>query len=235
MADPQFNGILIDLDGTLIDAERFHERALNDAAWNESDYWEGFDASLWRHALSPDGGQRGRSRDRLLAYSETQDIPIGDAAVDEICAAKWDMYARALEHTTAADLDPRGHSLAVLDVLHNGRLPWGIVTDTPGRVALPIARILGVSAWVITKDDVGVEKPHPAIYELARKNIAVTRPIAIEDDLRGAHAASAAHIPVVLAAGPKEALRWLTEWILPGVSTTSVGALTRSRKRAGSS
>lgn len=228
-----YDGILMDLDGTLVETQHLHDAALTRAARNEGAFWEGFDSLDYAVTVSADGGQQGRSRDRLLKYREEQGwAGASDAAIETICGFKWFQLAALLEVATPDDLDPSGDARILVDLLNASPLPWAIVTDTPAACALPMLRLLGADVPLITRDDTnGREKPDPAIYEIARERLACDHPIAIEDTLRGAHAASAAHIPVALAVGPKEAMKWLQEWILPGGSTTSGAPRTQSRRR----
>lgn len=227
-----YDAVLMDLDGTLVETQHLHDLALTRAARNEGWFWDDFRAGNYSHAISEDGGQRGRSLDRLIQYREEQGWEgAADFAIDAIREAKWTQLATLMQTMDVEGLDMTGNGRRLVEVLNEGGLPWAVVTDTPASCSLPMLRLLGANVDLITRDDAnGREKPDPTIYRVARARLACEHPIAIEDDLRGAHAASAAHIPVAMVNGPKEAMRWLQEWILPGGSTTSGARPQPSRK-----
>lgn len=228
-----WDAILADLDGTLVDTDNQHDQALTNATRVIGGFWDQFYA----------GQFAGRSTDRLREYAgqRHQWLPGErelDAQVERIRTQKWQELEQVLRDCTADDLDPFGESRQALAMLKSLDLPVLIVTDTPRACAAITCRKLGWSTrQLVTRDEVdGLEKPHPAIYKLARSRVTAQHPVVLEDTLRGAHAASAAQIPSFLVSGPGRVIEWLTEEFPAAASTTTAATKTRSsRRRSGSS
>ena len=224
-----WDAILIDLDGTLVDTEAQHDAALTRACREVGNFFQQFHADQYT----------GRSIVRLHAYAAErgQSLP-GDLALDDLVgqirARKWIELEELLGELESEDLDPRGKSRTAWNRLAALDLPVRIVTDTPRVCAERICTVLG---WptdaLVTRDEVGgLEKPDPAIYTLARNTLEALHPVALEDSLRGAHAASAAHIPSYLVHGPEGVIAWLTlEFPTPAAFMTTAARKTKSRTR----
>lgn len=226
-----WDAIYVDLDGTLVESQPFHDLALTRAARTASGFWAPFHARQFP----------GRSTAKLHAFAAQYGWQLPghaalDAEVEEIRARKWDELERLLrEEVTRKALDPQGTAQAAWEALARLDVPVAIVTDTPRTTAKRICRMLGVSgATIITRDDVGgVEKPHPAIYDLARQWVPGRHPVALEDSLRGAHAASAARVPTFLVHGPEGVLEWIAAEVAAS-TTTEAPRRTSSRRPKGS-
>jgi len=121
-----------------------------------------------------------------------------------------DHYAEhSLVHTRAFDgVD------VLLAALDEAAIAWGVVTNKPEFLTLPIVEALGWSAraaCVVCGDTLPVSKPDPAPVRLAceRAGVEPTRALMVGDDLRDLEAGEAAGARAVLAAygyGAGEAL-----------------------------
>ena len=92
----------------------------------------------------------------------------------------------------------------VLSYLDDNGLPWGIVTDKPEYLALPILSAAGLrdsAGCIICGDSVAERKPHPApvIVACEQLNVAVGRTLFVGDDLRDIEAGQAAGVKTCAA------------------------------------
>lgn len=93
---------------------------------------------------------------------------------------------------------------ALIAHLRSSGIPCGIVTGTIAPMLTPVLEELGISALfdcVVTIDEAGHSKPHPAGFLLGREQLGLTPEhtvVALEDSLAGVAAARAAGLPVIL-------------------------------------
>lgn len=93
----------------------------------------------------------------------------------------------------------------LLDLLERNGRPWGVVTNKPERMTLPLLEKLGLSkrmACAVSGDTLPQRKPHPAPLLLACKQsgVAPGQSIFVGDDARDITAGRAAGMTTIAAA-----------------------------------
>jgi N-acetyl-D-muramate 6-phosphate phosphatase len=127
-------------------------------------------------------------------------IKPGDSGYDAMRTEFLDFYAERLCHETT--LFPGITEL--LDELDGRGIPWGIVTNKPGRFTLPLMVELGLSsraACIISGGDTTHSKPHPEPLLAASKAMTImpAECIYLGDDMRDVQASLAAGMEPVIA------------------------------------
>lgn len=185
MSLEQYQALIFDLDGTLVDSMPLHL-----AAWEEASRQFGFhfDAG-WLHSL---GGVPSRKIAALIV--EQQGMPLDTARVAEV---KAQHYARMLEQARPFP--------AMLQLLKRwqGRLPMAIGTGSARSAAEAVLRnteLAGFMSAVVTADDVEEHKPNPHTFLLAARRLGVdpARCLVFEDTEIGRQAAEAAGMACVM-------------------------------------
>ncbi|MCW0505220.1 HAD family hydrolase [Aeromonas piscicola] len=153
-----FQGLVFDLDGTLVDSMPLHL-----AAWAHTarEFGFHFDAD-WFYEL---GGMP--SRKIALLVAEQQQIALDPLVVTR---CKTDHYVANLHKVTVFP--------AMLELVqrHHGLLPMGIGTGSPRVNAEAVLRNTGLDRYfpvVVTADDVDLHKPHPDTFLLAARRLGV--------------------------------------------------------------
>ena len=124
-----------------------------------------------------------------------------------------DLYSANLaEHTR---LFPGFDS--VLGTLERRGIRWGIVTNKPGFLTVPLLRALGLdtrSGAVVSGDTLPQRKPHPAPLLLAASQLQVpaAQCVYVGDAERDVQSARAAGMPVLVASYGFSAPRRHTSW-----------------------
>lgn len=183
-------GVLFDLDGTLIDSAP--DLA---AAANAMRVERGL-AALPYAALRPMVGSGARG----MVGAALQSAP-GDEGFDALRTEFLARYEAALlERTHVFEA-----MLPLLDALERRACPWGVVTNKAHRFADPVIAGLGLdsrAAVVIAGDTTAHSKPHPApLLEAARRlGLAPATLVYVGDDLRDVQAGRAAGMATVAAA-----------------------------------
>jgi N-acetyl-D-muramate 6-phosphate phosphatase len=180
---------LFDLDGTLLDTARDMGNALN--------------LMLKQHDLPP----RDYSEYRPIASHGAKGMlslgfgeKLESLNYDQLRTDFLRYYARQLQqHTCLFD----GVALLIAGLEEAG-LPWGIVTNKPGHLTIPLLQHfpeLSQADIVISGDTLPQRKPHPAQLLLAQKELAVDPGYIwyIGDAERDMQAARAASMVPVLA------------------------------------
>ena len=158
MLKRQFDAVLFDLDGTLVDSAPDLAAAANTLR----------DA----HGLPPlpyeqlrplvGSGARGMVK---VAFG----VVPGEPRFEELKARFLDTYAGCLLQRTVLF----GHMQGLLAALEAAPLPWGIVTNKAARFTAPLVTGLGLgerAATVISGDTTAHTKPHPQpLLEAARR------------------------------------------------------------------
>lgn len=127
-------------------------------------------------------------------------IKPGDPGYDAMRAEFLDFYEERLCHDTS--LFPGVAEL--LEELDTRGLPWGVVTNKPGRFAVPLMQELGLSnrsACIVSGGDTAHSKPHPDPLLKASNLMAITpgECIYLGDDMRDVQASLAAGMEPVIA------------------------------------
>jgi phosphoglycolate phosphatase-like HAD superfamily hydrolase len=140
-------GVLLDLDGTLVDSVFHHV-----LAWDDAFREAGFDVPLWRvHAAI------GMGSDRLVSWvlGRTQD-DLGDALHRLTGAHERRFLARG------GALRPTRGATALLDDLEGRGVPYLIVTSSEGEMTDALVEALGRKELnLLDSDDTSGSKPAP--------------------------------------------------------------------------
>lgn len=184
----QFDGLIFDLDGTLVDTMPLHLAAWERAA---GEFGFHYDAD-WIYAL---GGVPSRKIARLIA--EQQNISLDG---DLVARVKNGHYQSQLHGARAFP--------AMLALLQQwaGVLPMAIGTGSARVNAERVLENTGLSRYfpvVVSADEVTLHKPNPDTYLLAAEllGIAPERCLVFEDTPIGQQAAQAAGMACVMVVG----------------------------------
>ncbi|MGL5661892.1 MAG: HAD family hydrolase [Aeromonas sp.] len=180
-----FQGLVFDLDGTLVDSMPLHL-----AAWEHTarEFGFHFDAH-WFYEL---GGMP--SRKIALLVAQEQQIPLDPLAVTR---CKSDHYVANLHKATVFPA-----MLALVERYH-GVIPMGIGTGSPRVNAEAVLRNTGLDRYfsvVVTADDVDQHKPNPDTFLLVanRLGVASSGCLVFEDTGIGLQAGKAAGMQTCL-------------------------------------
>ncbi len=189
MLKRQFEAVLFDLDGTLVDSAPDLAAAAN--------------TLRHAHGLGPLPYEQLRpmvgSGARGMVGVAFGVVP-GDSRFEDLKARFLDNYASCLLQRTALF----EHMQGLLAALEAAPLPWGIVTNKAARFTAPLVAGLGLAeraATIISGDTTAHAKPHPQpLLEAARRlGVAPGHCLYVGDDLRDMQAGRAAGMSVAAA------------------------------------
>ncbi|MFN9805802.1 MAG: phosphoglycolate phosphatase [Betaproteobacteria bacterium] len=192
MSRPALQGVLIDLDGTLMDTAPDLAAAAN--------------AMRAEAGLPPLPEARvaafvGKGADVLVHRALTDD-PDGLASDDDFARGRRAFYAHYHRYNgvQAIVFDRVPEALAALRA---AGLRLACVTNKPREFTLPLLERVGLAPWfeaVVAGDDVREKKPHPALLLAACERLALSpaQVTMIGDSVNDALAARAAGCPVLL-------------------------------------
>jgi phosphoglycolate phosphatase len=185
-------GVLIDLDGTLMDTAPDLAAAANAMR---------ADAGLPSLPLARVAAFVGKGADVLVHRALTDD-PDGRAAEHDFARGRTAFYAHyhRVNGEQAIVFDRVPEALAALRA---AGLRLACVTNKPREFTLPLLERVGLAPWfevVVAGDDVREKKPHPALLLAAceRLSLAPSQVAMIGDSVNDALAARAAGCPVLL-------------------------------------
>ncbi|MGI9309719.1 MAG: phosphoglycolate phosphatase [Gammaproteobacteria bacterium] len=156
----QISAVLFDLDGTLLDTAPDMVACLHQVCIN--------------HGREPVAFEKARSYVSTgalgllkLAFPEYDEVEL-----EELRPEYLEIYARNLNTETALfdSLDE------LLEQLEDIDLPWGIVTNKPGFLTMPLLEQLRLAdrcACIVSGDTLPERKPHPAPLQHAARIISV--------------------------------------------------------------
>ncbi len=180
------SAIIFDFDGTLVDTEPLHERAVREA--------------LVAHGVPVEEGMTiGLADEDAIGQAFARVGRRIDAGLlGELCLRKTEIYEVLMESATITVYP------GAVELVRGGAevCPVGICTAAVLREVRPVVRKLGLTdvvRTIVTADEVERKKPHPDGYRLAAERLGVdaTRCIAIEDSVRGVESAKRAGCFVV--------------------------------------
>ena len=186
--DPRFEAILFDLDGTLVDTAPDMVAALIDIQKSEGHETVSYDVAR-----------------TYVSHGATGLISLGFPEVsahehERLRLEFLERYERAVcvHSTLFPGLDE------LLDVFDAAGLPWGIVTNKPARMTMPLLEALGIgvrSASTISGDTIPQRKPDPAPLLLASRETGVAphRTVYVGDAARDIEAGRAAGMFTIAA------------------------------------
>ncbi len=189
MIDGEFDAVLFDLDGTLVDTAPDMVRVLQD-----------MQAARDREAVAYEVGRRYVSNGAVgllrLAFP-IDGIDFGDAMHHEYL----ERYAEMICEESRVFEGLAG----LLDWLDEAGCPWGVVTNKPEYLTLPLLDALGLaarSACTVSGDSLPVRKPDPGPLLLACDiaGIDAWRSIYVGDASRDIEAGLAAGMATIAAA-----------------------------------
>ncbi len=186
----QVRAILFDLDGTLADTSPDLTDALNELLTQYGK--DTLDYELVRKHTS-----RGSVAMIELGFGETLEEKYGMQLRDEF----WQIYASMLcNKTTLFPGVP-----ALLDFLDQSNMPWGIVTNKPGRLAEPLVQKLDIAfraICLVSGDTLSRSKPSPDQLHHAASILGIgeTYCLYMGDDPRDVQAGKAAEMKTAVAA-----------------------------------
>lgn len=194
-----FDGILFDFDGVVVDSEPIHFKS-----WLEvleplgiMPTWDWFNA----HCVG--------IADTELFETIASLNPV--ATADQVRAVYPAKTARYREAMVASPPFAPGIR-TLLDDLTAAGLPHGLVTSSTQEEVEPILAVGGLKFNPrIFRDDVTFRKPHPEPYLKAVAVLGVSRILAVEDSEHGANSARAAGLTVLKIANAQELSRRLRE------------------------
>lgn len=209
-------GVLFDMDGTLLDSEKVWDVALADlAAWLGGD----LSASARRRMV---GSSMGRSVAILHADLGVEADPESSAAF--LTERTADLFRTALVWKPGAR--------ELLDAVRTARLPAALVTSTHRYLTEIALDTIGRQYFAATVcgDEVRRPKPHPDSYLRAAELLGVqpARSVAIEDSPLGIAAAEAAGCAVLAVPSEVEIEAAPTRTVRPslvGITVADLAAL----------
>ena len=184
-----FQAVLFDMDGTLVDSTVAVESIWS--AWAERNSIPTADVLAWCHG-------------RNVAATITHFLPhITPETLQSMVSAQLDQECTQLD-----SVKPAVGGWELLIWLDAHRIPWGVVTNAPRRLAL--ARLGAATIdppLLVTLEDVEHGKPAPDGYLHGARScgVAPTRALAVEDSAPGIAAARSAGTVVVAVGGRKDA------------------------------
>ncbi|WP_158583497.1 HAD family hydrolase [Salinisphaera sp. Q1T1-3] len=189
MGAPSSRAVLFDLDGTVVDTAPDLAGAANDMRARRGLAARPIDA------MAPMCSYGGRGM-LAAAFDIAPGAPDYDAMYDEFITT----YAQRM---TRASYPYTGMRALLTDLADDG-VRWGIVTNKPERLAVPLIAHLAFEpapGCVIGGDTAGVAKPDPAPILLAceRMEVAPTDCIYVGDSDRDIAAGQAAGMPTIAA------------------------------------
>lgn len=180
-AHPLPAAVLWDLDGTLIDSEKYWMKSEAAIASRYNGNWTHEDGESMIGLALPVSCQIMADR-----------LGITDLTIDEIIAELTDGVLMELKR----EIPWRPGALNLLRSLNELGVRQGLVTMSMRRMALTVAEAIEFSAFevVVAGDDVERGKPHPDAYLKAAEALEVNpwHCVAIEDSLNGLASAEAA-------------------------------------------
>lgn len=185
----RIDGVLFDLDGTLLDSAPDLAAAL--------------DALCGERGVAPPPYPAVRE---VVSRGARAVLRRGfPAAEDEAIAALLPRYLDLYADVLGAATRPFDGVEALLSTLEGCGVQWGVVTNKPGFLTAPLLQRLGLAqraAVVVSGDTLAVKKPDPAPVLHACTQIALDprRCLFVGDDLRDVEAGRAAGAYTVAAA-----------------------------------
>ena len=179
--------VLFDLDGTLIDTAKDMARALNQLLTEEGQPELNYE--LIRSEVS-----HGARAMIILAFDEAED----SERFEQLRLRFLDIYKQNIhvETTLFPDMDE------ILATLETRNIPWGIVTNKPSWLTLPLLESMQLkhrATTIVCADTAGVSKPDPKPMLDACREASVEphEAMYIGDDERDVEAAHNAGMPCI--------------------------------------
>ena len=188
MTGSSIRAVLFDLDGTLLDTAPDLVHALNEVRREQGLAALPFEVARTQVSHGSSGLIR-------LGFPQLSGQPL-----EELRLRLLDIYSANL----AAGTKLFEGCQQVLDELAARHMPWGIVTNKPAFLTLPLLATLGLdthAGCVVSGDTLPERKPHPAPLQLAARqlNLSASDCLYVGDAERDVQSARAAGMPVLVA------------------------------------
>lgn len=185
--------IVFDLDGVLVEANKLHYEALNEALGE--DY-----AISWDEHLTTYNGLK--TNQKLEMLSEEKDLPTNSYK------AVWQLKQK-LTHQKLKELKPNQTLQLVMDALVDDGYKIAVCSNSIRKTCLTVLSKLGLMEYldlVISNEDVKNAKPHPEMYWKAMSIMSCLpeETLIIEDSLYGVLAATRSNAHVLKVGNPTE-------------------------------
>lgn len=186
-----FEGLVFDLDGTLVDSMPVHFEA-----WCEALEQVGAGGVFEEDVFYAMGGRP--TKDIVVQLNEEYGLKLDPSTV---AFAKKEAFMKRLDEVTLNE------DVVTYAQSWRGKVPMAIATGGSRLVAEKTLQVLGLSDLfdeVVTADDVSVGKPDPEVFLLAAERIGIdpTQCVAFEDAAPGIMAAQLAGMQVVAIPTP---------------------------------
>lgn len=185
--------IVFDLDGVLVEANKLHYEALNEALGK--DY-----AISWNEHLSTYNGLK--TNQKLEMLSEEKDLPVNRHK------AVWQLKQK-LTHQKLKELKPNQTLQSIMDALVNDGYKIAVCSNSIRKTCLTVLSKLGIMEYldlVISNEDVKNAKPHPEMYWKAMSIMSCLpeETLIVEDSPYGLLAAFRSNAHVLRVLNPTE-------------------------------
>ena len=181
----EYEAFIFDLDGTLIDSERYHAKAFADAVLEQSGY-----------RLNPDEHREFFGKHSTWLAEELNDRHGLSMEPERVLARKRGRVQEIFEAR------PFKGAREFLECWH-GRKPLALATNSPREFVMPAleeADLVKYFDAITTADEVTHRKPDPEIVERTVQKLGVDplNTLVFEDQLIGVQAAQSAGTPVLM-------------------------------------
>ena len=188
-----FEGLVFDLDGTLVNSMPAHFEA-----WCEALAQVGAAGVFEEDVFYAMGGRP--TKDIVVQLNEEYGLKLDP---DTVAFAKKEAFMKRLDKVTVIE------EVLTYAQSWRGKVPMAIATGGSRMVAEKTLQILGLSDLfdeVVTADDVKIGKPDPEVFLLAAERIGVdpTKCVAFEDAAPGILSAQLAGMQVVAVPAPMQ-------------------------------
>lgn len=188
------DGVIFDVDGTLVDSERDGHRVAFNRAFEEAGLPDRWDVETYGTLLTIAGGDH-----RMAHWFRTQGRSDEDAQTlaRRLHPRKSELMREIVESGT---IHPRPGTRELMTLLRSRSIPIHVATTGQRAWVEAVLALFGpVFDTVVTGTEVPRLKPHPDAYveALRQTGVPAERALAIEDSENGIRAATAARIRCV--------------------------------------
>jgi beta-phosphoglucomutase len=216
------SAIIFDFDGTLVDTEPIHERAL-------------IAVCQPRGARIREGESIGLSDEDAIARGfRNAGLRVEPDEIVELCREKVGAYLELIASMEVAVYEGALEALRTA----GGLGPVALCTAAMRAEADAVLERLGVAGVfdaIVTADDVEAKKPDPAAYRLAMERLGVPAALAVEDSPRGVDSAvdAGCYVVAVEHTTPRDRLARADE-VIARIADLSLdaGVLARAHEKA---
>ncbi len=193
----KLGAVILDLDGTLVDSERYGHRVAFNMVFERRGLPDRWEEDYYGELLKITGGKerlRRHLRERGVSEDELEDL------VPELHAKKNEAF---LELVDQGRIPPRPGAARLLDELEEREVRMAIATTGSREWVDPlIEKLFGRDRFeeIVAGGDVPDKKPDPAVFEilLERLGLGPSETLAVEDSSNGLRAAKAAGLPCLI-------------------------------------